>query len=468
MPQINAPLPSTFGSVGPKSWSIQRPLNCYLQPAESDTKTPTIIRPSSGLKLRAQPANGEIRGVYMWKGYPYWVAGDGLYKMDATYTLTQIAGVGLNGSGPVSIGANATQMAIIEPVTNDMFVVSGDPLTIAPQTDGDFAGAKSFDVLDSIGIYEIPNSDEFGTTAPGDFASVNALDFASAERNPDLNVRILVDHAELWVFGAETIEVFQNVGGDFPFRRLPGGLIERGLAARFGVVKEDNTVLWIGNDGSFYRATDYTPQRISNHAIEEQIEGEELSDCEATVWTERGHKFVAWRFPSLKKCFVYDIATGLWHERASGDTSAELWIGRFACHAFGKSFIGGLDGNIYEIDANTRDENGALLRSQMTFAPIYAGGKRVRHLGLDIEMEVGRGLTTGQGSDPQIALDWSDDGHTWSNEHWRSIGKIGEYRARVRWQRLGAARERSYRLTITDPVDWALMDAKVMAEGSTV
>lgn len=467
MPQIQAPLPATFGTVGNRAWSVMRPVNCFLQPAEFPTKTATIIQPTSGLKFRVTPGGGEIRGGMRWQGDAYWVSGDRLYKHERDDTVTALGGVRMGGTGPVVMAANSTQICIVEPSTRSGYVASGDPMTVKriSDIDLDFAGAASVDVLDSIAIFEIPDSDEFFISAVDDFTNISALDFAAAERNPDRNVRVLVDHAELWIFGEETIEVFQNVGGTFPFRRLPGGIIERGCAARFSVAKDDNTVFWLGDDGIFYRATDYTPTRISNHAVEEVIEGQITSDAECTHWTEAGSKFVSWRFPSIGRCLVYDISTGLWHERASGTQAENVWAGRFAVEIWGKSLIGATDGNIYELDRSTYQDNGAVKRAEMTFGPVYGEGRRIRHLSLDVEMEVGRGLVSGQGSDPQIMMNYSDDGSTWSNELWRSIGARGEYKTRVRWNRLGSSYERTYRLAITDPVPWAVMDAKLRVSG---
>ena len=72
----------------------------------------------------------------------------------------------------------------------------------------------------------------------------------------------------------------------------------------------------------------------------------------------------------------------------------------------------------------------------------------------ELDVESGVGLTSGQGSDPQIMLDWSDDGgHSFGPlQPWRSIGKIGAYRARLRWRRMGQFRERIIRMQISDPV----------------
>jgi hypothetical protein len=69
------------------------------------------------------------------------------------------------------------------------------------------------------------------------------------------------------------------------------------------------------------------------------------------------------------------------------------------------------------------------------------------------------------GYDPQVMLRWSDDaGHTWSNEHWNSMGKIGTYGTRTIWRRLGMTekiRDRVYEVSGTDPVKIAIMGAEL-------
>ena len=62
-------------------------------------------------------------------------------------------------------------------------------------------------------------------------------------------------------------------------------------------------------------------------------------------------------------------------------------------------------------------------------------------------------------------LRWSDDGgHTWSNEHWSKMGKIGQYGFRTFWRRLGMTtkiRDRVYEVSGTDPVKIAIMGAEL-------
>jgi len=75
------------------------------------------------------------------------------------------------------------------------------------------------------------------------------------------------------------------------------------------------------------------------------------------------------------------------------------------------------------------------------------------------------GLNSGQGSDPEVMLRWSDDGgHTWSYEHWKKMGKIGQYGYRTLWRRLGMTtqiRDRVYEVSGTDPVRLYIMGAEL-------
>jgi len=70
------------------------------------------------------------------------------------------------------------------------------------------------------------------------------------------------------------------------------------------------------------------------------------------------------------------------------------------------------------------------------------------------------------GYNPEVMLRWSDDGgHTWSNEHWSQIGKIGAYGHRTFWRRLGMTlklRDRVYELSGTDPVKIAIIGAELI------
>jgi len=82
----------------------------------------------------------------------------------------------------------------------------------------------------------------------------------------------------------------------------------------------------------------------------------------------------------------------------------------------------------------------------------------------ELDMEVGVGKEVGQGTEPQVFLQYSDDGgFTWSSEIWLNIGPLGNYRRRVIWRRLGIARDRVWKVSGSDPVFYQINEAYVNA-----
>ena len=139
-----------------------------------------------------------------------------------------------------------------------------------------------------------------------------------------------------------------------------------------------------------------------------------------------------------------------------------------AAEIYGKVLVGDYkSGNIYQLDLDTYTDNGGVIQRIAHSPSIHASTYRAVIRRFVIELEAGVGLTTGQGSDPQIALSWSDDGgRTFGNEHWTTIGAIGRYGVRAVWRRLGQFRQRVFRLLISDPVKVAIIAANADVEGT--
>ena len=126
-------------------------------------------------------------------------------------------------------------------------------------------------------------------------------------------------------------------------------------------------------------------------------------------------------------------------------------------------------GTLYAYDMNVYSEAGLVQKWLRSWRALPTGQndlKRTAQHSLQLDCESGVGLVTGQGSDPQVMLRWSDDGgHTWSNEHWKSMGQTGHYGQRVIWRRLGMTqklRDRVYEISGTDPVKIAIMGAELI------
>jgi len=157
--------------------------------------------------------------------------------------------------------------------------------------------------------------------------------------------------------------------------------------------------------------------------------------------------------------FVYDISTQLWHERQS--YLKTNWRAAFVIRGDNVTLVGDrLSNRLGILTGDTFTEWDQPMVSSATSPAIAQGNDPIAHSSLELLFDNGVGTTTGQGSDPKVMLDWSDDGgRTWSNEIWRSLGKAGEFNRAARWNRLGQSRDRVYRYKISDPVRRTLIMA---------
>lgn len=451
-----------------------RMVNLFPEIIPEGGKEPAFLNRAPGLKFEVLVGDGPIRGMWVLGDNLYVVSKDKLYKVSSTYAVT-LLGTVFGTTGPVSMADNGTQLFIA--CNGPSYIYNSQTNVFAQITDPDFAGAVTVAYLDGYFVFNEPNSQKIWVTALLDGTSVDPLDFASAEGSPDGVVGIIADHREIWVFGTNSVEVWYDSGNaDFPLSRIQGAFNELGCAAPYSIAKMDNGLFWLGKDargqGIVYRANGYTGQRISTHAVEWQIQQyTDMSDAIGYTYQQDGHSFYVLIFPQANTTWVYDVATQAWHERA-GFAGGEFTRHRSNCQAFfqGDVLVGDYEnGNIYSFDLDDFSDNGSIQKWLRSWRALPTGQnnlKRSAQHSLQLDLETGVGLNLGQGSDPQVVLRWSDDGgHTWSNEHWVSIGKIGEFYRRAIWRRLGMTmkiRDRVYEVSGTDPVKIAIVGAELI------
>ena len=473
-------------------------------PEGSGGKEAGFLLRCPGLRLLATVGTGPIRGLWVTNGVAYVVSGDKFYSLDTSWTATLLGTV--SGTGPVSMADNGTQVFIAcNPLS---YIYNTSTLVFAQITDVDFPGAGSVGYLDGYFVFNEPNTQKFWVTALLDGTSVDPLDFASAEGYPDNVVALIVDHREIFLFGNTSVEVWYDAGTpDFPMARVQGAFMEVGCEAAYSVAKLDNSVFWLGSDargrGIVYRANGYTPARLSTNAVEYAIQNYgNITDAIGYTYQQDGHPFYVLIFPSAEATWVYDVSTQLWHERAGFENGLFVRHRSNCQMSFNDEVVVGdyEDGRIYAFDLDVYVDDTQTqkwLRSWRALATGQNNLKRTAHHSLQLDAETGVGLsvtpdydaenlitesgnylmtesgdyltTTSYfgtpGYNPQVMLRWSDDaGHTWSNEHWNSMGKIGSYGTRTIWRRLGMTekiRDRVYEVSGTDPVKIAIMGAEL-------
>jgi hypothetical protein len=429
--------------------------------------------PSPGLRLLLTLPESPVRGLHRASnGTLFAVGGNKLYSVSSSWVATELGSLNTS-TGHVSMADNGLHVVVVDGDNGYTWTIGSS--TFAEITDEDFPGATVVTYQDGYFIFNEPDTESFFISGLTDI-TFDSLDFETAEGLPDKVVGTVSLNQHVFVLGTQSTEVFYNSGdADFPFTRVQGAVVDVGCAGAFTIQKLQNSLFWVGGDhtgqGIVYRSQGFQAERISTPAIEAVIRGispDDLEDARAWVYQQGGHAFYCLNLPGTDRTWVYDTSTGLWHDRAYR-AAWSLERHRADCHAlaYGLNVVGDYEnGKIYELDPDTNSDAGTSIVRIRTAPHFSSGLKLVRHNSFQLDMEVGVGLDgTTQGTDPQVMLQWSDDGgHTWSNERWADIGKIGKRRTRVIWRRLGSSRDRVYRVMVSDPIKVVLIGAELDVE----
>jgi hypothetical protein len=371
--------------------------------------------------------------------------------------------------GRVSMAANSVEILIVD--GNSGYLVDFETSGITAVSDVDFpSGVTQAVFLDGYFIVSADGSGRFYVNEVADDGSGwNGTDFATAEGSTDSTLAIAESSRELFIFGENSTEVWLNTGNaSFPFERAGVAFIERGIAARWSLAKLDGGLFWLGTEtsagsGIVYRMNGYSPERISTHAIEHFLSGlPDISDSYAVTYAHDGHPFYALTLPSGDRTFVYDVATGAWHERAkfmTADGSLSAWTASHHVHIFGKHLVSDItSGVIYELRDDTYTDAGdPILR--LRSSPVLSE-KQVRMFFAELRLRMESGSDSN--SDSLISLRFSDNGgHTWSSYLTTPLSVTGRYGVSPVWRRLGAGRNRVFEISMNSPVRFALLSATV-------
>jgi hypothetical protein len=381
-------------------------------------------------------------------------------------TIITAFGTGSGGAGTYTVSASQTVSSTTIYALN---------WTVLPSTDGAFEGGGTVDISDNYFVYNKPQSQLW---AASDLLSpiTDPLSFASKDGSPDDLVAIIVDRREVYLLGEMSSEAWLDVGSvPFPFQRIQGSSTQQGIAAAYSCARVGNSFAYVSKnnrgEATIVQMNGYIPQRISTHAVETTLVGQDVSDAIAWTYQLEGHETYVVTFPSIGTnglTWAYDITTGLWHKWLYTNNQNEYERHRGNCCAFFNQqvLLGDYEnGKLYRLSLSQYTDDGQLIRRLRRCPHITTDLQRQYFAELQIQFQPGVGLPVGQGQDPQAMLRWSDDGgFTWSNENWVTIGKQGQYFTRAMWRRLGFARDRIFEVVVTDPIKAVIVSANLKAE----
>jgi hypothetical protein len=446
-----------------------RLVNVYAEELGDDK---VILRPVPGLASFCDTAKSTPRGFLDVSGLLYAAYENVAVTITAAGVVTTLTGA-LSGSLPVTWARNNKS-----PTPDVVCVTENGAFTVTS------AAVSSFADPDLPSVNSVSNMDGYFlfTTGSGQIwasglnaVTVDALAFATAEANPDGLTRGIVSGGLFYACGSTSIEVWQNAATS-PFPLSRAAVIPVGLASAWAIAGFepgwDTAPIFVAADNTVRQMQGYQPQIISNKDVERAIAGvADKDDLEASVYTFGGHAI--WSLSGPDFTWDYNTSTGQWHERAS--YQSDRWRASRSVYFDGRWLVGDTASTkLLEISESTRLEDTDPLVSIIESDAIKGFPARVAVRRADFDFVVGQGNERGADpieTDPQVAVSWSDDGGvTWANPLLRDLGRQGESRTAVRVNRTGLTTQhgRRWRLTVSDPVAWALMGGDMQGQGRAV
>lgn len=466
------------GFVGPSyisqsTWADQEDLiNWYPEPIESQAgSTRAALYPTPGVEMLVDTGIGPGSAHFSQAGREFAIIGTMFYEIGQYGSLTSLGTVAID-SNPGTISSNGDG-------GGELFITSGGNGYVFNLSTSAFAAVAALagiatmgDQLDGFFLCLDASTSTVFLSDQLDGTTWDPTQAFQRSIAPDPWVSMKVANRYIYLFGSETSEIWYDDGSfPIPFVPHPSGLLQLGCSAPFSPEVLGSSVVWlsktVNGSGGVAKVDGFTPEQISNYATETAFAGYTLSDAIGDTYEEFGHNFYLVTFPSSDITWCYDGATRSWHKRLTWITeTGEFSALSVLYHAFAFNQHRMLDrnsGKVYLMDnAYGFDVDGRAIRRVRRSPALFMENKRVLISSFELDMEVGLGLQTGQGSDPQVMFRYSNDGgKTWSNELTASAGRAGEYGVRVKWNRLGMARRRVFEISVSDPIPWRLLAAYV-------
>ncbi len=436
--------------------ACQRSINLYMSQVEGlGEDRPVVLRSSPGLAVYLTMPD-PIRGTYDADGRWFVVAGSKLYEVVDGVATSR--GTLASGDGFVSMKHGQSQLVIVDGPSGFVFNLATN--TLARITAEGWLGSAWVEHIDGYFVFVDPATEIFYISAIDDASSLDALDFSSADVQPDDIVTHRANKRGLYLLGSRSIELWINSGeADFPFVRFNTTPIDVGVTGPRAACIAFDTLVWVGQTdrgaGYVYKMNGYQPQRISTQAVEEALDGVDLSGCSMWTYHTHGAEFVALNAPGMETTWVYNAATQQWHE--CGELENGAWVPLRAdmvvFHA--GTHYAAADAVLYRIGTDVHTIGTAPLVRERTWPHLAAPSMEpVCYRGLELA------CTTGQGG--TITLEISNDGgFNFGPPLLRSLGAVGQWMQRVRWMMLGTSRDRVFRLRCSDAVDLTIHSAAV-------
>jgi hypothetical protein len=415
------------------------PVNLVPVPKQSGISN-GYLRPADGIVSHGT-GPGIDRGGINWNGTCYRVMGTKLVTVSSNGTVTTLGDVG-NG-GLVTFDYSFDRLAVQS--GGRLYYWNG---TLTQVTDPDLGTVIDFCWVD--GYFMTTDGEFLIVTELNDPTQVNPLKYGSSEVDPDPVVALLKLRNEVYALNRNTIEVFDNVGGDFfPFQRIDGAQIQKGVIGTHACCVYLESVAFLGSgrneSPAIYIGTNATAQKLSTQDIDTLLlsySEAQLSAVKLEARNDKSHQHLYVHLPD--RTIVYDAAASksmqeqVWFTLTSSITGFAQYRARNYVWAYDKWLVGDTNTNqVGYFTENISSHWGVIVRWEFGTSIVYNEGNGALFNRLELVALTGR---VGLGLNPAISTSYSFDGQTWSQDRSIRVGTIGNTLNRLVWFQQGHMR----------------------------
>jgi hypothetical protein len=279
---------------------------------------------------------------------------------------------------------------------------------------------------------------------------VNPFRYGSSEVDPDPVVALLKLRNEVYALNRNTIEVFDNVGGDFfPFAPISGAQVQKGVIGTFGCCIFMEQVAFLGSgrneQPSIYMGANATATKISTQEIDDLLMNYtevQLATVKLEARNDKSHQNLYIHLPD--RTLVYDGAASqelgemVWFTLTTTTSGFAQYRARNLVWAYDKWLVGDpQSSNIGYLVDTIGTHWGQTVRWEFGTMIVYNEGNGAIFHELELVSLTGR---VALGINPVISTSYSLDGLSWSQDRAISVGTTGNTQKRLAWFQQGHMR----------------------------
>jgi hypothetical protein len=417
------------------------PVNMVPVPKNSGISS-GFLRPGDGIVANGS-GPGIDRGGINWNGTCYRVMGTKLVTVASNGAVTVLGEVG----GPINT------LVTMDYSFDRLAIASGGRLyywngVLTQVTDPDLGVVLDFCWVD--GYFMTTDGSSLVVTELSDPTQVNPLKYGSSEVDPDPVVALLKLRNEVYALNRNTIEVFDNVGGDFfPFQRIDGAQVQKGVIGTFGCCVFMEQVAFLGSGRNeapgIYMGANATATKVSTQEIDEillQYTEAQLATVKLEARNDKAHQHLYVHLPD--RTLVYDAAASealgelVWFTLTTTVVGFSQYRARNLVWAYDKWLVGDpQSSNIGYLVDTIGTHWGQKVRWEFGTLIAYNEGNGALFHELELVSLTGR---VALGVDPIITTSYSLDGLSWSQDRPLRAGTIGNTKKRLAWFQQGSMR----------------------------